>query len=177
MTQQNQNDLNRQETIRLFSKKPSKSQSIDTKKTKIHNLIELRKLVDRLKPSQNQENEPIVIDTKNTAMADDTFNGKVTIPQTGGQSTIRKMMLEGFEMVKNHQKYHQASVTSQVTQEEYGGYLPAVAPDPGEHIMWIDSFIDHNLGGKREGLYIAWKLPSGKYKLDPWSCNLEKVDA
>ena len=34
MTQQNQNDLNRQETIRLFSKKPSKSQSIDTKKTK-----------------------------------------------------------------------------------------------------------------------------------------------
>ncbi len=176
MTQKNESDLNRQETINLFSKKSPKL-PYNTEKTKINNLVELKQLINRLKPGQDEENVPIIIDTKNTSMANDTFNGKVTIPQTGGQSTLRKIILEGFEMVKNHQKYHQASLTSQTIQEKYGGYLPAVAPNPEEHAIWIDSFINHNLGGKREGLYITWKLPDGKYKLDPWSCNLEKVNA
>lgn len=175
--------LSPKEAAKLFGRKPQPSPRSDSnesgpifEKTRINNLLELKNLIKRLQPSANTPNAPIIVDTKKANMADETFSGIVTIPQSGGQSTLRQTILDGFEIIKNHQKFHRASMATRTSLEEYGGYPPAIVPDPSEHIMWIDTFIDRNMGGKREGLYITWELPEGKFRLDPWSCELEKID-
>ena len=145
-------------------------------KVRIHSLAELHELAVRLKPGSDEEIDPIIIDTKGTPFADDLFNGYVTIPQEGGQSVVRKMLLEGFEMVKNHHQFQKISQEDLEITEDFGGHIPATPPNTEGHIMWIDLFIDRNLGGKREGLYVTWELDEGKYRMDPWTCELEKVD-
>lgn len=157
------------------SKRPTNSTAPE--KISINNLIELKQLVERLKPGAEEEATPIVFKTRGTAVEDETFSGQVTIPQSGGQSILRKTLLEGFEMVKSHHEFHKASLEAHSMEEEYGGYLPALAPSPDDHKMWIDKFVNDRLGAKREGLYIIWEIPEGKYKFDPWSCSLEKVNA
>lgn len=169
----NHQKMKKEELQKLF--KPASKSKNQIGPITISNLQELKNLVERLKPGISEGNAPIVIDTVGTTLADDNFKGKVTIPQAGGQATLRKTMLDGFEMVKNHQSHYRASIASQNMYDEYGGYLPAPVPDPNEHLMWIDRFIKNNLGGKREGLTIIWELPEGKFQLDPWTCQLEKI--
>ena len=173
-------NLSQQDIQKMFGAKP-KSQSApereEFKPIRVHNLPELKKLVKRLQPGPDDKASPIIIDTKKARMADDTYSGMVTIPQSGGQSTVRRTLLDGFEMLKQSQKRYEESLATQNMEEEYGGFLPAVVPNPTEHHTWVDTFIDRNMGGKREGLYIVWNLPEGKFRMDPWTCKLEKVDA
>jgi hypothetical protein len=156
-----QKQPNKDEILKMFSKKQSK-QSNSTKhdNPKITNIHELRQLVERLKPGGNDSNQPPIV-----------------IPQSGGESTLRKTLLEGFEMIKNHSAYYQASVASLDMDDKYGGYPPAIAPNPDTYDTWVDRFIRNNLGGRRVGLTIVWDLPSGTWQLDPWTCKLEQVNA
>lgn len=177
----NKHGLSPSEAARLFQKKKNTGRPNNgpptPEKVRIHNLAELKRLVSRLAPEANEAPGPIIINTKGTTMEDETYNGPVVIPQSGGQSTLRQTLLDGFEMVKNHTDYYNASLAGQTELEEYGGYPPAVAPNPDEHMTWLDFFIDRQMGGRREGLTIVWELPEGKFRLDPWSCKLEKDDA
>lgn len=177
MTQKN-DGLSKQEAERLFGKgnRTQKKNVPQTQSVRIHNLSELKKMVNRLKPEANEAPGPIIINTKGTNMSDETFSGAVTIPQSGGQSTLRQTILDGFEMVKNHREYYTASLASQSEIEEYGGFPPALAPNPDEHMTWLDYFIDRQMGGRRVGLHIIWEIPEGKFRLDPWSCKLEKLE-
>jgi hypothetical protein len=172
---------NNDEIIKMFKKKKKviKQQRQIVDPPKIKNIHELRQLIERLKPSEEEENEPIVIDASELALPkDDAYNaGPVVIPQAGGQSTLRKTLLEGFEIIKNQNAYFEMSAATLENDDDYGGYPPAIAHNPDIYDTWVDRFIRNNLGGKREGLFIVWNLPSGKWKLDPWSCQLEKVDA
>lgn len=166
------------ETSDLF-RSPKKSQSkknIQPEKVRINNLAELKDLIKRIKP-QNQSDSisNIVVKTSEIGMTDESYDGPVIIPQSGGQPTIRKTLLEGFEMVKNQIKYYNASLATQ-NAEEYGEFSPAIVPNPKDHRTWLDTFINNNMGGERDELSIIWELPEGTYKLDPWSCELKKVD-
>ena len=167
------------ESARLFNNKKTSSNKNGRviEKVRIHTLLELKQLVNRIKPGKTEAPKPIVLDTKEIGMADETYDGNVIIPQSGGQATIRETLLDGFKMVKNHLEYYNASMASQSAIDEYGGFPPALAPNPDDHRTWLDTFIDRNMGGHREGLFICWDLPEGKFRLDPWSCKLEKVDA
>ena len=170
--------MDNKEIQNLFKKQPKRSNATDQaiEQVRIHNLVELKNLVKRLKPDQEESVAPIIIDTKKAKIADESYSGMVSIPQSGGQSTLRRTLLDGFEIIKNHKKYRQASLASVEMKEEFGGFQPAVAPDPDGHHTWLDTFIMRNMGGRREGLYIVWDLPEGKFKLDPWTCQLEKVE-
>ena len=173
--------LSQQDLNKLFGAKPKSRPDApepEFKPIRVHNLVELKRLVKRLEPSTDDNTaRPIIIDTVKEGMADDTYSGMVTIPQTGGQSTVRRTLLDGFEMLKSAQELYEESLATQTMEEEYGGFLPPVAPNPADHHTWVDTFIDRNMGGRREGLSIVWELPEGKFKLDPWTCKLEKVDA
>lgn len=171
-----------QEAAKLFGNKSPKNRQSKSapqiEKIRINNLIELKNLVKRLTPASTDDvAKPIVINTRDVGMADETYDGAVVIPQSGGESTLRQTILDGFEMIKNHQNYHKASLATQSSLEDYGGFPPAVVPDPSKHLTWLDTFIDRNMGGKREGLYIVWSVPEGKFRLDPWTCKLEKINA
>jgi hypothetical protein len=174
------NQPNNDEILSLFSKKPKKLSESQNKSepSKVTSLYELKKLVDRLKPGAVEESKSIIIDAKSLSLPkDDQYKeGPVVIPQSGGQSTLRKTLLDGFEMIKNHNVYFKASVASLDLDDEYGGYPPAIAPNPENYDTWVDRFIRNNLGGRREGLFIVWDFPDGTWKLDPWTCELEKVD-
>jgi hypothetical protein len=171
--------LSPSEASRLFNanKKSSKTpRGREIERVRVHSLPELKKLINRLKPVAAEEVSPIVIDTKKVGIADESYDGNVVIPQSGGQSTVRQTLIDGFTMVKNHLEYHNASLASQSAVEDFGGFPPAVAPNPSEHMTWLDTFIDRNMGGRREGLHIVWNIPEGKFRYDPWSSKLEKVD-
>jgi len=172
--------MNQNEASELFRKTPPKTEIAkdDSKKIEIRTLIDLKGLVKRLAPDSSDKSlDSIVIDSKKVGMTDEKFSGLITIPQSGGQSTLRKTILDGFEMIKNHQKYYEASLASKTSPDEYGGFYPAVVPNPQNHTTWIDTFIKNNMDGTREGLYIVWDISTGKYRLDPWTCKLEKIDA
>lgn len=172
--------MDNNEAARLLSQK--RREDVKTplapERVRVHSLPELKRLVDRLQPENSEEAPgPIIVNTKKAGIADDTYDGNVLIPQSGGQSTVRQTLLDGFEMIKNHLEYHNASLASRSKIEDFGGFPPALAPNPNDHMTWLDTFIDRNMGGRREGLTIVWTLPEGKFRLDPWSCKLEKVDA
>lgn len=145
----------------------------------INNLADLYELIKNLKPSKDSTNDakPIVYHTKGTSLADEKFNGYVTIPQSGGDSTVRQALIEGFEMIRNHQICHEAQLTAHESPEDFGGYLPARVPDPEDQITWLDSFVNRRLGGRREGLFVVWELAEGKYQMDPWTCEIKQIDA
>lgn len=166
------------EASNLF-KSPQKNQpksETQSGKVRINNLAELKELIKRIKP-QDQTNDVtnIIVKTSDIGMADESYNGSVVIPQSGGQPTVRKTLLEGFEMVKNQIKYYNASLATQ-NSEDYGEFMPAVVPNPKDHRTWLDTFINNNMGGRRDGLTITWELPEGTYRLDPWSCELERIN-
>lgn len=142
----------------------------------VNNLLELKEIIKSLQPD-NKSNDPdalpIIVKSKGTRFADEKFAGSITIPQSGGHSMARRTLLEGFEMLKRRQE----TLSSLQTNEDYyDGFVPAPLADPNEHVTWVDRFIINRLGGRREGLYIVWEIPEGKYRLDPWSCILEKID-
>lgn len=170
------NNPNKEELIELFKTKPNKKSKEEPSQLKISNLKELEKFVERLKPGANEKDSTIIIDTKGTSLSSKEFSGKLSVPQSGGQSNLRQTILEGFEMIKNHHEFYRASIAAKEIEEEFGGYPPATAPNPDEYSTWIDRFIKHNLGAHREGLTIVWDLPEGSFKLDPWSCTLSKID-
>jgi hypothetical protein len=144
----------------------------------INNLVDLYELIEKLKPENSvNDAKPIVYDSKNTSFADEKFNGHITIPQSGGDSTIRQSILEGFEMIRNHQKCYEAQLTAHESPEDFGGYMPARVPDPENQITWLDGFIIRRLGGKREGLLVVWDLVEGRYQMDPWTCEVKLIDA
>jgi len=161
--------INREEILNLFGRKKPKQ----FEKVKINNLFELKKLVQRLQPTTIEHTSPIIVDTKQAKMSDDSFSGKVTIPQSSGD-TLYKTLLDGFSMIKNHREYYSASISAELNPDDYGGYLPAKPSNPEDHVTWLDIFIEQRLGGKRDGLSIVWDLPEGQFKLDPWSGKLEK---
>lgn len=167
------------EVSNLFKspKKGKTKYNFQKEKVKINNLAELKELIKRIKP-QSQTDNPnnIIVNTSDIGMSDDSYAGTVIIPQSGGQSTIRQTLLEGFEMVKNQIKYYKASLATQENSEDYGEFKPAIVPNPKDHKTWLDSFISNNMGGKRSNLSIIWELPEGTFRLDPWSCELEKVN-
>ena len=140
----------------------------------INNLMDLKEIVEHLKPdNQSPDALPITVKSRGTLFADDNFAGNITIPQTSGQSMTRRTLLEGFEMLKRRQ---QTLDSLEVDEDAYGGFPPAPLSDPNEQVTWVDRFIMNRLGGVREGLFIVWEISEGKYRLDPWSCVLEKID-
>lgn len=172
--------LSPSEAARLFGARERASSAPkgrEIEKVRIHSLPELKRLVNRLKPEEREAPGPIIVDTKKAGIADESYSGPVVIPQSGGPSTVRQTLIEGFEMVKNHMEYYNASLATQSAVDDFGGFPPAVTPNPSAHLTWLDTFIDRNMGGQREGLYIVWDLPEGKFRYDPWSSKLEKVDA
>lgn len=162
----------REEMLRMFDNRAKKRDM--PKEGKINTLLELKEFIKRIKPGDHAESSNIIINTKGTSLANDEFSGNVSIPISGGQSTLRKTLIDGFDMIQKHMKYHQESINSQKPLDEYGGFVPAVAPDPNEYSTWVDRFI-HNIGGRRDHLTIIWDLPEGSYRLDPYSCKLDKI--
>jgi len=85
-------------------------------------------------------------------------------------TTIRKLLLEGMDIVKRQNKF----VEQDVSEADFGGFMPAM-PRGGNRYMWVDTLIDRRLNGKRDGVKICWNLPEGKFEFDPWSKKLDKV--
>jgi hypothetical protein len=142
----------------------------------INNLADLYELVKKLKPDESTNDaKPIYYNSKGTQLADAKFNGYIKIPQTGGDSTVRQAVLEGFEMIKNHRAAREAQLVAYDYPEDFGGFMPARVPDPEDQITWLDGFIARRLGGKREGLAVVWDLVEGKYQMDPWTCEISQV--
>lgn len=142
----------------------------------VSNLLELQEVISHIKPDTGQDPDakPITVQSTGTRFADENFNGNITIPQSGGQSMTRKTLLEGFDMLKKRQETLQAM--GKVDLDDFGGFYPATLRDITDQITWVDRFVTNRLGGKREGLYVVWELPEGKYQMDPWTCKLEKID-
>jgi hypothetical protein len=182
--------MNQKETLSLFN--TSKSDGLKPlrrwvdQKTKdlspqdivvIKTLFELRELVEHLAPDNKTVDPnalPITVQSKGTKFADENFVGNIIIPQSGGQSMTRRTLLEGFNMVKRRKETLREISNDEET--EYGGWFPAPLLDPDEQVTWLDRFIENRLGGKREDLFITWEVSEGKYRLDPWTGILEKVN-
>lgn len=166
----------------LFRKNPKKEVRIPD--IIIDSLSELFQLIEHLKPdNKSPDAKSIIIDSAGTDLADQgpepsfIFEGKIQINQESSQPTVRRTLLDGFEMVKRRLQLDIELKARRVDEELYGGFLPPKAPSAAGNITWLDSFIERRLGGKRDGLTIIWELSEGKYRMDPWSCKLEKIDA
>ena len=88
-------------------------------------------------------------------------------------TTIKKLLLEGMDMAKRQAEF---TKTRDVNKDEFGGYFPA-KPASGLHYLWVDTLIERRLGGKRDGTKITWKLPEGDFAFDPWTTQLEQINA
>jgi len=163
---------------RSFSKSEQRPSGIaPPEQVHINNLADLYELVKKLKPSENSSNDakPIIYNTKGTNFASEKFAGHVTIPQSGGDSTVRQSMIEGFEMIQNHHRCYEAQNMAHDRPDDFGGFLPAKVPNPDEQITWLDGFINRRLGGSRNGLFVVWDLVEGQYQMNPWTCEISPV--
>lgn len=85
-------------------------------------------------------------------------------------TTIRKLLMDGMEMVKRQAGF----APMEVSEDLYGGFKPAM-PARGDSYMWVDTLIERRLDGKRSNLRIVWTLPEGRFEFDPWTKKLEQV--
>lgn len=87
-------------------------------------------------------------------------------------TTIRKLLIEGMDIVKRQEKF--AEVSNASSEADFGGFMPA-RPSSGNKYTWVDTLIDRRLDGKRDGLKIIWTLSEGQYEFNPWTKQLDKV--
>ena len=142
---------------------------------KINSLFDLNKLVERLKPTNSKETS-LTVEFEKV----DTPSGQIIpkLPVTmksDGESMERRILIDGFDLLKRQQEFKKSARIFEEDVESFGGFLPTIPPESESNISWIDRYVEDHLDGRREGLFVFWDLPEGTYRLEPWSCKLEKV--
>tara|TARA_R100001244_G_scaffold25113_2_gene25403 strand:- start:67003 stop:67533 length:531 start_codon:yes stop_codon:yes gene_type:complete len=92
-----------------------------------------------------------------------------------GQPMARKLLVDGFELLKRQQEFNDGAGVYEEDIEEYGGFLPAATPNDEVGASWVTSFVSKHLDGKIDGLSVIWEIPEGKFRLNPWTGALTKV--
>lgn len=148
-----------------------------TKAVEVKTYSDLVKLVEGLKPT-NAIDKPIKVTFENVGTENDRVIPSLSVSSpSDGQSMSRKLLLDGFEMVKRQMAFDQAAQVYSDVVDNFGGVYPATPAMDNTRATWLDNYIRSTLGGHREGLVVVWNLPEGKFQLDPWSGKLEKRNA
>lgn len=151
--------------------------NITAEKIEIKTLFELKKLVERLKPT-NTKDSTLTVNFEKV----DTPSGQVipSLPvsmKSNGESMERRILIDGFELLKRQREYKEAAKVYEEDVDSFGGFIPAVPIESESSVSWIDRFVSDHLDGRRDGLFVMWDITEGTYRLDPWSCKLEKMSA
>lgn len=145
-------------------------------KIKIKTLFDLKRLVERLKPT-NSKDSTLTVSFEKV----DTPTGQVPqLPvsmENSGESMERRLLIDGFDLLKRQREYKQSAKIYEEDVDSFGGFFPAVPVEAESKGSWVDRFITDHLDGRREGLFVFWDLSEGTFRLDPWSCVLEQVRA
>lgn len=91
------------------------------------------------------------------------------------KGTARSMLLEGMHEVRSAVELSQQA-ESQRMAADFGGFPPASVPWPTESWANVDNLIRSRMSGKRVGTKIEWQVREGRYRFDPMSGRLEKVN-
>lgn len=84
------------------------------------------------------------------------------------KSTMRKLLIDGMNMVKKHLHYKDMQLNS--AQSKLDDFMPQSRHiQPDTMYSWVDKMITERLNGIRNGLLIEWKLKDGNYQFDPYT--------
>ena len=97
---------------------------------------------------------------------------KATISISDKSVTMRQLLIDGFDQVKEQEKLW-FSMHDALNEDEFAPTLPVVNID--QFHMPVDKLIKLRLGGKRKGYKIVWDLNDKKYELDPYTCELKDI--
>lgn len=160
---------------KILRKHIKNSETPPAEKIKINNLFELKKLVERLKPT-NSQSSSLTVDFEKVEMPNGQIVSKLPVSmKSDGESMERRILIDGFELVKRQQEYKRAAKIYEEDVDSFGGYFPAMPSEEESSVTWIDRFVEDHLDGRRDGLFVMWDIAEGTYRLDPWSCQLERV--
>ena len=143
---------------------------------KVNSLTDLNRVIKELLPVAI-ENKTRMVNMEN--IEDPQGNLYKNFPvkfADDGQPMVRKLLVDGFELLKRQQEFSSASgIFAGDDIDGFGGFYPAVKPVDDIGTGWVTSFVSKHLDGKIEDLSVVWNIPEGKYKLNPWTGDLVKV--
>jgi hypothetical protein len=143
----------------------------------ISNYKELVTLVAGIKPKTEDKDPNLQATFKDVSTPSDQIIPELTVSAKLGSGTMaHKLLSDGFKMVKRQLEFGQAAQVFNDDVDSFGGFLPTPAPSNDKHVTWLDNFIRTSLGGRREGMHVVWDLPEGRYRMDPATYQLEKVN-
>lgn len=93
-------------------------------------------------------------------------------------STIRKTLIDGFNIVKKHIEFNkvQQTLIKKAQSETPDKFLKQSVSDPTDSTGYnVDLLIRDRLNGKRNGLKIVWALSEGVFEYEPYSGQLKKL--
>jgi hypothetical protein len=97
---------------------------------------------------------------------------KATISIKDKSVTMRQLLVDGFDQVKEQEKLFN-SMRDALNEDEFAPTLPAM--DIDHFNMPVDKLIKIRLGGKRKGYKVMWDLNNKVYELDPYTCELKEI--
>lgn len=148
-----------------------------TKPVQIRSYGELVELIAGIKPRAGEKDKSLQATFKDVSTPNDQVIPELTVSAKLGPGTMAHKLLEdGFRMIQRQSEYGKSAQVFAENVDGFGGFLPTTAPANDHHTTWLDNFIRTSLGGKREGLYVVWDLPEGRFRMDPWTYKLEKVN-
>lgn len=142
---------------------------------KVRSLQDLYRVIKDLQPVNiSDKKQTVVLDNIEDAQGRKYKKFPVNY-QDDGQPMARKLLVDGFELLKRQQEFDSKTGVFPDQVDEFGGFLPAATPRNEVGLSWIGSFVSKHLDGKIEGLSVVWEIPEGKFRLNPWTGGLTKV--
>lgn len=83
------------------------------------------------------------------------------------KTEVRKILIEGLNIIKKQKET--ADKINKVSDEDFGGILPAKLINTEKAYSRVDDLIKNRLGGVRDGFKITWTLNNKKYEFDPYT--------
>lgn len=158
----------------LLNKHIKHVKPIEVENIKIKCLPDLYKLVSQLKPiATNNKTNTVILN--NIETVDGIYKEFPVNFKDDGQPMVRKVLIDGFNLLKRQQKFSTLSGIYRDELEGFGGFFPALSENDSG-VSWIAEFVSKHLDGTIDGLYVVWSLPEGKFRLDPWLGTIEKID-
>lgn len=84
-------------------------------------------------------------------------------------SSIRKLLMNGFKDIKKRYKYYEEQ--DKIDESQFGNIKPAIV-DNRNSKHWVDNLIRDRMGAVRDGLMIVWNLEDGVHKFDPFTGDI-----
>jgi hypothetical protein len=169
MAQKNPKSLLTSEQIRRLKE--------ESKPVVVQCLDDLKRVVVPLIQDQTDD-DPVSFDCK-IAWSSDDERGEDTIRGFSKDSSLYRMLIDGFEAVKKQIQVQKRVEELKRDLEEMGEDLPnyhAEVWDAENLTFNVDALIMRRLGGRRKGLRVRWDLHEGSYEFDPFTRKLFEVE-